>query len=784
MTNAAAALCSGTGGGFFPGTAAVPNTNAVDEAAAAAAGNAEVTANAAGQVLVRFNAATVPSPGPSPNAPGNAAATLANPCVAVGVPAKPSDTTPAWNVVGTTTGMGCCVPPGASSMQPGTPNNRVTRLTAFSTASAPGAPNAANLKGGIPLDLIAISKAWGIKSYAQLQKVVASGNAGTTYFLHNGTDASNVGLWTGNFTVKYKGQTWQQDRMLWCRQTGDNYKPELDPFGGPGAAPAGAGTFINDDPEVVAQRRIAACKTCDAGVITGSTAAAAAAACEPGGTPYFQTCDTDHVTADIMNLYQEIAALSHTAGTAQSTAPATVQSRCGGCFATRDQYGPGSFAVLANLPPTALLPGSDADGSPLVLPTSPPLYVNALGQYGAAKVPNPVPTNTVPTAANLTQGARGGRGYVFALWTFNYTEAYPAPNSPAGQPWPYGMVGGPAATSAANAAGVTAPGGTQVEAGAAGITGTKLMNVDAAASVDWWATAGQGTVAAGDSDDGFYTIHNHEIDIEIPANSAQAYTGLPGDVGPGMNTANYNTWLTDIGDYDPGTGALYQQVQSTLPTGQFYAAVGPDDDDDTFHEYKFVWVVDPADAAAAETAANTPDAAASAATESAGTYVAFFLDGVEQWRTHRFVPRRSGRVIFGLWPGWWGTNHGPMSFNHVYAKIARVDFVPQVNAEGAWQASAVTNAPQMYDQLLPTGRDIACGFETPIPPSNRRGIPVPWADGSSGSAFPASGFPPSKSATSHMPPWWVWVLVGVAVVVIIGGVAGGVLAKRKARNVK
>ena len=666
-------------------------------------------------------------------------------CISLGIPDAQGN---AWNTVAYTTAQGCCSTDASwasAKLKPAATNAaRRTRLTPFTTASALGANDSAGMDAGMPDELVALKKVWGLSP---------------NNWVHGGVHPDNVGLWRAapgtSFTVKWGSATWQQASMLWSRQTGDDYAADADPYGATNPAPIGL-FFTKTKPAANL-----ACLGCSVGTgqVMGSGSgsggsADGSAACED---PFKQVCgDTDSLPTDTTQVpwvaYPQPAphedktfpGFTNTtlpfkppAGVSDKNGYANARGRVGGVFATQSMYGPGKFSVLANLPPTGV-----------TSPTSP------IVQAGYPGV-NPK-TGAYPyTGADALPG---GRGYVFALWTFAYTEAYaPAKDN---TDWPYSM--GTATKCPESMDGSSCgpkPGAYPAEM----LNGEALVN----ASRTYPDIPG---LVQGTTDGGTYATHNHEIDIEIPANSAE-FQGAAMMDNLGLNTANFNTWQTDDNSYTQGALALYQQAQCTAPAGKFFCAVAPEDDQDTFHEYTFVWYVDPASADASIDASGQ-------ATMTDNSYVAFYLDGVEAYRVKRFVPRRSGRVLIGLWPAWWGSNYYPMDFNQVYCKIARMEFVPQGRYDNSTIPMLVTNGGQMYDQMTPTtGADLACGIGMltsrqatiiagdggALPPSVAP-LPVPPAAGPK----PA----PAPGPKAGLPVWAI-VLIVIGVLAVMGGIGGG-----------
>ena len=652
----------------------------------------------------------------------------------------PGDTTDSWNTVGYTTAQGCCSREadwGTSGRPPAQASNQyqATRLTPFTTASSVGALDSGNMNP-IPADLTGLTKVWG----ALLQT-----------WMHGGTHANNVGVWNnpGGFTVKYNGDTWNQPDMLWSRMTGDSYNASLDgPNGLTQPAPPGS-TFDklvpdpNPPPTLPGQ-----CKACDVDADSGQIFPSTAPdACT---TPYLQHCPfTRALTQSDMGPYGSTS----NPNTNVTNGYSDIHGRVGGVFATRDMYGPGRFSILANLPPTAATPGS------AIMDASYPWVNPITGEYSASTKPGFV---------------QGGRGYVFAIWTYNYTEAYQAgvegTSAATSVPFNVGISDTACAASAAGGGAFGAAQGVGTPTISCGLSNMSQYaeTVEAApvglsnASVTFPDIPG---LVSGDAADGFFAVHNHEIDIEIPANSYQNQ-GTDMMRKMGLDTANLNTWMTDTGNYGDNTQSLYQQVQATAPVGKFFAAVAPGDDENTFHEYTIVWFVDP-----------LYDPTATDAIDN--SYVSFALDGNEIYRSRRYIPRRSGRVLIGLWPAWWGSNYEPMAFNQVYAKIARIELVPQAGYKGPLP-SLVTNGSQMYDQSFPipgggssTAAEVHCGFETPLP--NRTAGPSSGPGPNSGpnsgpSSGPSSGpnsDPSSYKSKKRGLPWWTWLLVAVAAAVLV-----------------
>lgn len=524
------------------------------------------------------------------------------------------------NYVGTQTANGCCIRPSSDPsavVTLETNKSHNTRLTAFTTGSKIGAQDADNILKSIPDDLLGFEKQWGIipKNWH-----------------HGGVRAGNVGLIKTKdkkgFEVKYNGKTWSQKAMLWVRMTGDNLTQDQvndETLNLPiGLKPTKTKSIFNND-----------CGYCTEKIAEGSS----------------PTCNREPPTEDSeKGSYNGVFAQQCWTGSqsgvpipvvdetylkdTKSTNPITKEnnmytnpfSRVGGCFVTRDQYGPGSYRVLARIPKEA---GTKAEGS-----------------HG---------------------------GVVWAMWTFSYLEAYENSNNNQTKANPSQMAYPPNPTPLPQS--VEYPKYKQDEA-------YQITKNNPPRTLN--------NLQNGDVNDGYFSVHNHEIDIEWPANSAQLQ-GEDMKIHMGDDTMNCNTWIGDTSDYSPTSKALYTQAMVRKKDGSFIS------NDGEFHEYRFDW--------------RQPDPKA----DSGNGYVDFYFDEELVFRSKRFVPTRSGRFVFGLWPAWWGSNYKKMNYDIVTVDIARVEIIPAVPT---YNSSFPTGANdyfistvQTYDQDLPKPlKPIVCGF--------------------------------------------------------------------------
>lgn len=314
------------------------------------------------------------------------------------------------------------------------------------------------------------------------------------------------------------------------------------------------------------------------------------------------------------------------------------KARVGACVATANQFGPGRYSVLARVPKTEW---AEADG----------------------------------------------RGYVFAIWTFAYTELY---NIDGFKGYGTGDAG------YGNILGVyNNVGSVDVPQNLAPSVSPPPNRWGKIPPVLPHMVQGNGT-------DGFFGVINHEIDIEIPANSpALAGTWWDWQANLTWSTMNCNTWLSDINKYEGETPYYTQAMASPPPDTKSFVS-----EDGEFHLYEIDWHVDPENPAA--------------------NSVTWYFDGKEVYSTTRFVPFYAGRFVIGPWPGWWGSGGSSPQFKVANVDIASIKIVPQASPTVALAIA------QMYDQTMGDGKEISCGFEGFVE-----------CDGASAGAVPPCPAPPA-----------------------------------------
>ncbi len=118
-------------------------------------------------------------------------------------------------------------------------------------------------------------------------------------------------------------------------------------------------------------------------------------------------------------------------------------------------------------------------------------------------------------------------------------------------------------------------------------------------------------------EDGFYTVRNHEIDIEIPT----ALKGAADMEVVDYQNARFNTWRGENRNWDlqPGDPGYWTEYTDD------FINHGVSVNDDDFHEFRFDWHLD-----------GTPR-------------VEFYIDGVLKHTVYDTVPDIPGRFWLGLW---------------------------------------------------------------------------------------------------------------------------------------
>ena len=342
--------------------------------------------------------------------------------------------------------------------------------------------------------------------------------------------------------------------------------------------------------------------------------------------------------------------------------------RVGGVACTRDQYGPGVYNILAYVPKTG-----DTD--------------------------------------------KDGRGYVFAIWPYNYAEiySYTDKKDPGVVLYPPQYMQKTPCTGMCD--GVVSPAPRcPVSSGPSCYNKKVNYNLDT------------------------FTVINHEIDIEIPCNSPQLAKDWKNNIT--WDTMNCNTWLTDTGNYDVRTGGYYTQVAVKKSGGGTFISDAPETDSNKdYHWYTLDWNVNN--------------------TDPTQNYVAFYFDdpfdpsdqtyfdgkklpgkpsGQPLHKTTRFVPTRAGRLNFGPWMAWWGyggKTGGVPNFKTAKVRLAHLSIIP--SGQGF-------SFPQSYDQ--PGAEcdfvDLYSQGSSPLP-----GPPTP------------PGPPPPGSGQHQQNLLWLWILLGV-----------------------
>jgi hypothetical protein len=337
--------------------------------------------------------------------------------------------------------------------------------------------------------------------------------------------------------------------------------------------------------------------------------------------------------------------------------------------------------------------------------------------------------------------SNGGRGYVFAIWPFHYEEIYSLNKSD------------PSDIKSQYRVDKTYPCFNQCDPPETVKSGHATCPFN-------------GTNNCKDYGD-LFSVINHEIDIEIPANSPQ----LDWEKDLTWGTMNCNTWDSDIDNYDADSGVFYTQVAAKQKDNKtFISDQSESSTSKDYHWYTIDWSVDNDD--------------------FTKNYVKFYFDdpfdptgkttingkplpmkpgGDPVHGTKRFVPTRAGRLNFGPWFGWWGYNgqqKGSVpNFDTAKVRMAHMSIIPQSDGKGG---TTGFDFPQSYDQP-----GVSCDFANLYSKSGGNVPPPPDT--------------PPEPITRKIPKglkWWVWFLIILSIVLVIAGIIGVVffIKKKKSRK--
>tara|TARA_B110000261_G_scaffold80466_1_gene92505 strand:- start:3387 stop:5687 length:2301 start_codon:yes stop_codon:yes gene_type:complete len=338
-----------------------------------------------------------------------------------------------------------------------------------------------------------------------------------------------------------------------------------------------------------------------------------------------------------------------------------VGARTGSCIVTRDLYGPGYYEATLWLPKTL---------------------------------------------------NKDGRGYVFAMWMFQYSEAYSAKGKT--DTFPYNFL--PSCEGCTKKDGPKIPcwseGDNSASAWCPLIGGTcapwdddilaptrkvwcddtlqgkkcceKKVGIKNCAHCETSAGKVTGPQATAD----VVTTWGHEIDIEIPSNAGVGQKAEGGNKN-GWDTFNCNPWWGDMEEWEK----KYSAVPYTSEVSQSKDGTDFTSTDGNWHTIGFEWI--------------TPNM-----NEGPGI-LTWFYDGVPIHRTTRFVPNRVGRMVIGPWPASWGASDGIwMPFENITVLLADLTILPYTDSKHAGGASAW---PQSQDQpglMMSEGKPvIGCDFK-------------------------------------------------------------------------
>ena len=373
--------------------------------------------------------------------------------------------------------------------------------------------------------------------------------------------------------------------------------------------------------------------------------------------------------------------------------------------------------------------------------------------------------------------AMQGRGYVFALWTFHYSEHYKQTpnNAPKNPPQLFQTADGKLMPCANEC---------DINCHDPDFFGSPFCQAPPPCpGKDCSDTGGNNNCSCGkEMGNDLFAVQNHEIDIEIPANSSQ----LNWEKELTLDTMNCNTWWNDIANYDQNTGALYTQVAvKKKGGGTFFSDSAEDDHDKEYHWITIDWRLKGATNGGKEPS-NMPK----------NGYVCFYYDdpfdptgqatGPKNEKlplgpksdplfcTTRFVPTRCSRLNVGPWFGWWGygrtadkPNASP-EFDTAKVRLAHLTISPYHDTDGNPQG---VNLPQSFDQP-----GASCDFRDMYsqgdPPHDVPVTPTP--------PYTPNGPIPPPDTVSHT---WLWILLGILLFIILVGVGAYLYHKKHKKKI-
>lgn len=288
-----------------------------------------------------------------------------------------------------------------------------------------------------------------------------------------------------------------------------------------------------------------------------------------------------------------------------------------------------------------------------------------------------------------------GMGYVFAMWTFYYAEVYPLYANPRYKA--DGSVPPGAITDESRKSKDVYQHSYKFDPAQQGMKGNYVSGVAAMEHLEsvgnnrfscglfshncdqtanWCEPTSRGAPSCV-LNDGPMTVHNHEIDIEIPSNAcrlpkvnlakAAEKGGRPpvpeeGVCGWRSNTINFNSWLSDDQDYRDGSP--YRNNGVRRMDGKGFIATKKND----FHWYGIEWIT-------GDDATQKPP----------GIY--FYFDRKLVHRiSNTYVPSRAGHLNIGPWFGWWG---GQANYGAKEVLIKYINIVPYAAVNDPFNATPV-----------------------------------------------------------------------------------------------
>ena len=282
-----------------------------------------------------------------------------------------------------------------------------------------------------------------------------------------------------------------------------------------------------------------------------------------------------------------------------------------------------------------------------------------------------------------------------------------------------------------------------------------------------------------------FDVINHEIDIEIPANSNSVNPNAPDPSkatvasNRGCDTMNFNTWVNDINNYQMDTGAYYQNLGVRVPSGASGSTFVSSDK--KWHWYTIDWKVDNDDFTKNSVSIYFDDPFDPTCT---ATHNQVNLPSAPQGKplatTQRFVPTRAGRLNIGPWFGWWAFSRpdSPTGYDTKAVGVAHISVALQQTGFAFVQTydQSYIAQDQSVVNIAPDFVDLYSKTDAPNPVFDPSFFPTytVTAGVQNTCTQPPPPQPPPQPSPSpllpsnSMPVWLIVVLVCASILIVAG----------------